>query len=66
MNDKAAQSFAEAYERERPALPGADGWLARRRDAALKSFVEAGLPHRRLEEWKYTDLRQALEKAAFA
>ncbi|MDO8838167.1 MAG: Fe-S cluster assembly protein SufD [Parvibaculum sp.] len=65
MNDKAAQIFAETYDRERAVLPGAGGWLARRRDAALKSFVEAGLPHRRLEEWKYTDLKQALEKAAF-
>ena len=65
MNDKAAQSFAATYDRERAALPGADGWLARRRDAALKSFSAAGLPHRRLEEWKYTDLRQALEKSAF-
>ncbi|MEX0838788.1 MAG: Fe-S cluster assembly protein SufD [Parvibaculum sp.] len=65
MSDRAAQIFAETYDRERTALPGTDGWLARRRDAALKSFVEAGLPHRRLEEWKYTDLRQVLEKAAF-
>lgn len=65
MSDRAAQIFAETYDRERAVLPGTDGWLARRRDAALKSFVEAGLPHRRLEEWKYTDLRQVLEKAAF-
>ncbi|MGB3808920.1 MAG: Fe-S cluster assembly protein SufD [Parvibaculum sp.] len=63
----AAKNFIETYERERNALPGASlGWLAIRRDAALKAFADAGLPHRRLEDWRYTDLRQALEKASLA
>jgi Fe-S cluster assembly protein SufD len=63
----AAKNFIETYERERGALPAAGlGWLDARRDAALKAFAEAGLPHRRLEDWRYTDLRQALEKAALA
>ncbi|MBO6636126.1 Fe-S cluster assembly protein SufD [Parvibaculum sp.] len=66
MAEKAAQNFVEAYEAARTALPGADGWLARRRAAAIESFAGAGLPHRRLEEWKYTDLRQTLDKAGFA
>ncbi|MCE9650370.1 MAG: Fe-S cluster assembly protein SufD [Parvibaculum sp.] len=63
----AAKNFIETYERTRGALPAAGlGWLDARRDAALKAFAEAGLPHRRLEDWRYTDLRQVLEKAALA
>ena len=36
-------------------------WLAARRADALEHFRAAGIPHRRVEEWKYTDLRNALE-----
>jgi Fe-S cluster assembly protein SufD len=66
MNDKATADFVKAFDAAGGELPGTGGWLARRREAAIKAFAEAGLPHRRLEDWKYTDLRQALEKAAFA
>lgn len=38
------------------------GWFDKARLAALDSFEAAGLPHRRLEDWRYTDLRQILEK----
>jgi len=34
------------------------GWLTGLREQALESFRRVGLPHRRVEEWKYTDLRQ--------
>jgi Fe-S cluster assembly protein SufD len=44
----------------RQTLPGA-GAL---RDAAFARFSEAGLPHRRVEAWKYTDLRALLREAA--
>lgn len=67
MTGETERQFIESYERERAALPGAElGWLAARREAALAAFASAGLPHRRLEDWRYTDLRQALTKAAFA
>ncbi|ABS64865.1 FeS assembly protein SufD [Parvibaculum lavamentivorans DS-1] len=66
MTETATQNFVETYNRTHEVLPGAGGWLSRRRETALKAFMEAGLPHRRLEEWKYTDLRQVLDKAAFA
>ena len=36
-------------------------WLDRRRADAWEKFRSAGIPHRRLEEWKYSDLRNALE-----
>ena len=37
------------------------GWLDRRRADALTRFRTRGIPHRRVEEWKYSDLRNALE-----
>lgn len=33
------------------------------RAAAFDSFAEAGLPHRRVEQWKYTDLRALVRDA---
>ena len=30
------------------------------REAAWAAFAQTGLPHRRLEAWKWTDLRAAL------
>jgi Fe-S cluster assembly protein SufD len=44
--------FAVARDR----LPGA-GKIADVRRQAFEAFERAGLPHRRIEEWKYTDLR---------
>ncbi len=38
-------------------LPRADGWVKEARGAAANRFRAEGLPHRRIEEWKYTDLR---------
>ena len=37
-------------------LPGA-GKVAELRRQAFEAYERAGLPHRRIEEWKYTDLR---------
>jgi len=34
------------------------------REKALRLFAEKGLPHRRVEEWKYTDLRVLLRDMA--
>ncbi|MBO4228570.1 Fe-S cluster assembly protein SufD [Bradyrhizobium neotropicale] len=45
-------SFALARER----LPGS-GKVAEQRQQAFEAFERAGLPHRRIEDWKYTDLR---------
>jgi Fe-S cluster assembly protein SufD len=47
-----ARVFAAAGDR----LPGG-GRVADARRKAFEAFERAGLPHRRLEEWKYTDLR---------
>src|SRR6202035_3600259 len=37
-------------------LPGV-GKVAELRRQAFEAYERAGLPHRRIEEWKYTDLR---------
>lgn len=44
--------FASAEGR----LPGSPGVAAVRREA-FETYERLGLPHRRIEEWKYTDLR---------
>ncbi len=44
--------FAIAQDR----LPGA-GKVADLRRQAFEAYERAGLPHRRIEDWKYTDLR---------
>jgi Fe-S cluster assembly protein SufD len=43
-------------------LPGGRA-VADARKAAIGAFAGLGLPHRRIEEWKYTDLRAALKEA---
>lgn len=40
--------------------------LAQRRDAARARFEAAGLPTRRVEDWKYSDLRAALGDASLS
>jgi Fe-S cluster assembly protein SufD len=47
-----SDSFAIARDR----LPGT-GSVAEARSAAFEAYDRVGLPHRRLEDWKYTDLR---------
>ena len=43
-------------------LPGG-GWVASSRARSMQAFEVSGLPHRRIEEWKYTDLRTGLKTA---
>jgi Fe-S cluster assembly protein SufD len=64
MNE-AMRLFSETYQREQAALPGAKGWLGEAREKAIGVFAENGLPHRRVEAWRYTDLRRVLDQAAF-
>jgi Fe-S cluster assembly protein SufD len=55
----AGNAFAEPIVSERLSAP----WLEERRDRAVQTFREKGVPHRRVEDWKYTDLKKALEAA---
>jgi Fe-S cluster assembly protein SufD len=52
-----SDSFAVARDR----LPGA-GKLAESRRQAFEAYERAGLPHRRIEDWKYTDLRALMRE----
>lgn len=50
-------AFAAARER----LP-TGGRVAELRQQAFEKFERAGLPHRRIEDWKYTDLRALIRE----
>ncbi|MDH3742906.1 MAG: SufD family Fe-S cluster assembly protein, partial [Hyphomicrobiales bacterium] len=38
-------------------------WLSAERQKGFDAFAVTGLPHRRMEDWKWTDLRQLIGKA---
>ncbi len=59
MKTAAELALAQAYASAKPTLPG----LADARDEAFRQFDIRGLPHRRVEEWKYTDLRALMREA---
>ncbi len=58
----AEQGLAAAVEQRLAAVP-LDGRAGELRRAAAAAFAAHGLPHRRVEEWKYTDLRAILRDA---
>ena len=58
----AEQALSAAYTAARGKLPG-KGSIPDLREAAFQRFDAAGLPHRRIEEWKYTDLRALMREA---
>ena len=59
MKTAAEQQLAAEWEAARSRLPGP----AALRAAAFERFATTGLPHRRVEEWKYTDLRTLMRDA---
>jgi len=59
----AEEALARAIAADSPKLPGR-GAIAKLREEAATSFLASGLPHRRIEEWKYTDLRALMRNAA--
>ncbi len=63
MKTKAETGFSEDFARVEARLPGNDAVRKLRRDA-IGRFAALGLPHRRNEDWKYTDLRAMLKEAA--
>jgi Fe-S cluster assembly protein SufD len=58
----AETALAANFAAARRALPGAAAVAALREDA-FRRFENDGLPHRRVEEWKYTDLRALMRDA---
>jgi Fe-S cluster assembly protein SufD len=63
IRTEAEQAIARQFEEVLTSLPGGFA-VAAIRGAAFDKFRRAGLPHRRVEEWKYTDLRALMKKAA--
>ena len=62
MKTKAEAALGEQFEAAADHLPGT-GWVKDLRKQAIGIFEARGLPHRRIEEWKYTDLREKLREA---
>ena len=64
FRSKAEQELLDLYVSAENALPGAGNpFVAELRKNAIKTYAGLGLPHRRVEAWKYTDLRARLATA---
>jgi len=59
---EAEEQLSRQFATVASSLPGGD-WVPAARSKAMKLFDRSGLPHRRIEEWKYTDLRAVLRSA---
>jgi Fe-S cluster assembly protein SufD len=55
------RALGELFAVARSRLPGA-GRVADTRQKAFEAYERAGLPHRRIEDWKYTDLRALMRE----
>jgi Fe-S cluster assembly protein SufD len=56
LRTQAEETLALAFAAARTQLPGSPA-VAAAREAAFAAFQNVGLPHRRTEPWRYTDLR---------
>jgi Fe-S cluster assembly protein SufD len=58
---KAEQAYLDMFEAAGSAFPGARApFVSNLRAKAIEAYAKQGLPHRRIEAWKYTDLRARL------
>jgi Fe-S cluster assembly protein SufD len=55
------RAMENLFTASRDRLPGT-GKVTETRRLAFEAFERAGLPHRRIEEWKYTDLRALMRE----
>lgn len=62
-NTQAESDLIDRFEAAGAALPGTVS-VAALREAALGQIRDKGLPHRRVEEYKYSDLRAFMKSAA--
>ncbi|MFZ4805681.1 MAG: Fe-S cluster assembly protein SufD [Hyphomicrobiaceae bacterium] len=60
MRTKAEQAYTDQFESVAARLPGGPA-VVEARKAAILAFGGLGLPHRRIEEFKYSDLRTAFK-----
>lgn len=61
LRTKAESQLREQFDAAAARLPGS-GWVGALRTRAMDAFAAKGLPSRRVEEWKYTDLRERLRE----
>ncbi|WEK48693.1 MAG: Fe-S cluster assembly protein SufD [Candidatus Kaistia colombiensis] len=59
LRTQAEETLALEFAAARTQLPGSPA-IAAAREAAFAAFQKLGLPHRRTEPWRYTDLRALL------
>jgi Fe-S cluster assembly protein SufD len=62
MKTAAEIGLATAFAANKARLPGDDA-VGAMRETAFAHFEQRGLPHRRVEDWKYTDLRALMRDA---
>src|SRR5712671_2679656 len=55
------RALSDIFAVARGRLPGTSEVAGLRRQAS-EAYERAGLPHRRIEEWKYTDLRALMRE----
>ena len=61
MKNETGSALSDSFAIARDRLPGA-GKVAAAREAAFAAYAQAGLPHRRIEDWKYSDLRALMRE----
>ena len=62
LKTAAEQQLVQQYADSKAELPGGPA-VRKLREDAFAGFEAKGLPHRRLESWRYTDLRTLLREA---
>lgn len=62
LKTAAEQQLVQQYADSKAELPGGPA-VRKLREDAFADFEAKGLPHRRLESWRYTDLRTLLREA---
>jgi Fe-S cluster assembly protein SufD len=61
VKNETGSALSDSFAIVRDRLPGT-GKIAAARGVAFDAYAQAGLPHRRLEDWKYTDLRALMRE----
>ena len=59
--NETGRALSDSFAVVRDRLPGG-GRVAEARAAAFDAYERVGLPHRRIEDWKYTDLRALMRE----
>ncbi len=61
VKNETGSALSDSFAIARDRLSGT-GKVAAAREAAFAAYAQTGLPHRRIEDWKYTDLRALMRE----